>query len=118
MRSRSIPLLLTVSLTLLMSFTPSLPRRLESFVERVEDNCRRWNDEEWTTAKSEYRRLMTECRESYDHLSEYDQRRIDTAIGKYRGIILKMGVEDAGEAVKKYGKKLPDQLKGFVSAFE
>lgn len=28
------------------------------------------------------------------------------------------GVEDAGEAVKKYSRKIPDQLKGFFSAFE
>ena len=69
-------------------------------------------------AKDEYRRLMAECRESYDHMSEYDQKRINAAIGKYRGIVVKMGVEDAGEAVKKYSGKIPDQLKGFFSAFE
>jgi hypothetical protein len=29
-----------------------------------------------------------------------------------------MGVKDAEETVKKYSRKIPDQLKGFVSAFE
>jgi hypothetical protein len=51
-------------------------------------------------------------------MSEYDQQRINAAIGKYRGIVVKMRVKDAGEAVKKYSRKIPDQLKGFVSAFE
>ena len=105
-------------LTLLTSFNHSLPRLFESFLEKVEDNCRRWNKKEWAVAKDEYRRLMAECRESYEHMSEYDQQRINAAIGKYRGIVVKMGVEDAVESVMKYSRKIPDQLKGFFSAFE
>ena len=51
-------------------------------------------------------------------ICEYDQKRINAAIGKYRGIVVKMGVENARKAVKKYSRKIPDLLKGFVSAFE
>ena len=118
MKRRLHAILFVFILTLLTSFSYSLPRRFESFVEKVEENCRRWNKKEWAVAKDEYSRLMAECRESYDHMSEYDQQRINAAIGKYRGIVVKMGVEDAGDAVKKYCRKIPDQLKGFVSAFE
>lgn len=118
MKRRFHAILFVFLLILLTSFSYSLPSRFESFVEKVEDNCRRWNKKEWAVAKDEYRRLMAECRESYDHMSEYDQKRINAAIGKYRGIVVKMGVEDAGEAVKKYSGKIPDQLKGFFSAFE
>lgn len=118
MKRRFHAILFVFLLTLLTSFNHSLPRRFESFVEKVEDNCRRWNKKEWAVAKDEYRRLMAECRESYDHMSEDDQKRINAAIGKYRGIVVKIGVKDAGETVKKYSRKIPDQLKGFVSAFE
>ena len=118
MKRRFHAILFVFLLILLTSFSHSLPRRFESFVEKVEDNCRRWNKKEWAVAKDEYRQLMAECRESYDHMSEYDQKRINAAIGKYRGIVVKMGVEDAGEAVKKYSRKIPDQLKGFFSVFE
>ena len=118
MKRRFHAILFVFLLTLLTSFSHSLPRRFESFVEKVEDNCRRWNKKEWTVAKNQYRKLMVECRESYDHMSEDDQQRINAAIGKYRGIVVKMRVKDAGEAVKKYSRQIPDQLKGFVSAFE
>lgn len=118
MKRRFHAILFVFLLTLLTSFSHSLPRRFESFVEKVEDNCRRWHKKEWAVAKNQYRKLMVECRESYDHMSEDDQQRINAAIGKYRGIVVKTGVEDAREVVKKYSRKIPDQLKGFVSAFE
>lgn len=101
-----------------MSFAQSLPRRLESFVKKVEDNCKDWTKEDWQTAKSEYRGLMTECREAYDSMSESEQKRVNAAIGKYRGILVKMGMEDVEEVLKDYGKRIPEQIKGFISAFE
>ena len=101
-----------------MSFAQSLPRRLESFVKKVEDNCRDWTKEDWQRAKSEYQGLMTECRESYDSMSESEQQRVNAAIGKYRGILVKMGMEDVEEVLKDYGKRIPEQIKGFISAFE
>lgn len=100
------------------SFAPSLPRRLETFVEKVEDNCRDWTKEDWQRVKSEYQGLMTECREAYDSMSESEQKRVNAAIGKYRGILVKMGMEDVEEVLKDYGKRIPEQIKGFISAFE
>ena len=61
---------------------------------------------------------MTECREAYDSMSESEQKRVNAAIGKYRGIVVKMGMEDVEEVLKDYGKRVPEQIKGFISAFE
>ena len=118
MNRRFHTILFVFLLTLLTSFNHSLPRRFESFVEKVEDNCRDWTKEDWQRAKSEYQGLMTECREAYDSMSESEQQRVNAAIGKYRGILVKMGMEDVEEVLKDYGKRIPEQIKGFISAFE
>ena len=55
---------------------------------------------------------------TYAELKEEEREAINRAIGRYNGLVVKKGFEEASETLKEFGKQIPSYVEGFMSAFE
>ena len=92
--------------------------KFDNYVDRVEENCDDWTEEEWDMSKEKYRQLLKEYEENYDKMTQEERDAINKTIGRYNGILMKKGFEKVDESIKGFIDKLPSLFEGFMSAFE
>ena len=95
-----------------------LSNRMDSYVTEVQENCDNWTDEDWELSKEEYAKLLEEYSTNYDSYTQEEKQAINKAIGRYNGLLLKRGIEDAGKTLKEFGQRFPSLIQGFISAFD
>ena len=105
-------------LLFIASCTAPLTNRIEECVNDVETNHEEWSQEDWNISQEEYKKLLKEYDENYDSYTQEEKAAIDRAIGRYNGMILKHGIEEFGNTIEEFGKRLPSLIEGFGSAFE
>ena len=113
---RSVVLLAAVAV--LYSCSSPLSNRVESYVDKVENNCDAWSTDEWEVAQLEYEELMKEYEMNYDSYTAEEKAAINRAIGRYNGLLVKHGFEQVGNALQELGQQIPSLIEGFMSAFE
>ena len=92
--------------------------KFDNYVDRVEENCDDWTEEEWEMSKEKYRQLLKEYEANYDKMTQEERDAINKTIGRYNGILMKKGFEKVDESIKGFIDKLPSLFEGFMSAFE
>ena len=92
--------------------------KFEHHVNKVENNCDNWTEEDWEMSKDKYRELIREYEANYDNLTPEERETINKAIGRYNGILMKKGIENIDNSIKKFVDRLPSMFEGFMSAFE
>ena len=112
-------LLITGIVIVLMSSCASpLSSRLNDYVNEVESSCQNWTEEDWELSQEEYAKLLEEYELNYDSYTQEEKDAINKAIGRYNGLLLKQGIDEAGNILKEFGERLPSLIEGFMSAFE
>lgn len=104
-------------LIFLMSCSSPLSTRFESYVTQVEIDCKYWSDADWELSQEEYNLLLQEYEEIHSSLSQDEKDVINKAIGRYNGLLIKQGIEDATNVLQELGERLPSLIEGFISAF-
>ena len=107
-----------IVIVLMSSCTSPLSSRLNDYVTEVESSCHNWTTEDWKLSQEEYAKLLEEYELNYDSYTQEEKDAINKAIGRYNGLLIKQGMEDAGSVLKKFGERLPSLIEGFMSAFE
>lgn len=105
----------------LIAFTccsSTLSSRMNEYVTEVEANCQNWTEEDWELSQEEYAKLLEEYELNYDSYTQEEKDAINKAIGRYNGLLIKQGIEEAGSVLKEFGERLPSLIEGFMSAFE
>ena len=92
--------------------------KFDNYVDRVEENCDSWTEEEWQISKEKYHDLLEEYEANYENMTQEERDVINKAIGRYNGILVRKGLEKVDESVKGFIEKLPSLFEGFMSAFE
>ncbi len=92
--------------------------KFDNYVDNVEESCDDWTDTEWDISKEKYRQLLNEYEANYENLTPEEKEAINKAIGRYNGILMKKGIENIDQSIKKFVDRLPSMFEGFVSAFE
>lgn len=115
--------LLTITLALagmivLCSFGTSLPTQFERFADKVARNYADYTEEDWNKASEQFGKLMDKYEESYNSFSEEDKVRIDKAIGRYRAIVFRSGMNKAMESFNEYVKDLEPKIKSLTRRLE
>ena len=77
-----------------------LDNRIESFVEKTEAKCESYSQEDWDKSLKQYEALVNEYQTNIDSYTQEQKEKINKAIGRYSGILVKQGVNAAGKAVK------------------
>lgn len=107
-----------LALMLFLACSPSLSTRLNDYINDVESNCHNWTEEDWELSKEEYAKLLEEYELNYDSYTQEEKDAINKAIGRYNGLLIKQGIDEAGNILKEFGERLPSLIEGFMSAFE
>lgn len=103
---------------LLHSCSSPLSSRMNEYVTEVEATCQNWTEEDWELSQEEYEKLLEEYELNYDSYTQEEKDAINKAIGRYNGLLIKQGIEEAGSVLKEFGERLPSLIEGFMSAFE
>ena len=103
---------------LLSACVSPLSSRLNDYVTEVESSCQDWTEEDWELSQEEYAKLLEEYELNYDSYTQEEKDAINKAIGRYNGLLIKQGIEEAGSVLKEFGERLPSLIEGFMSAFE
>ena len=105
----------------LIAFTccsSTLSSRMNEYVTEVEATCQNWTEEDWELSQEEYAKLLEEYELNYDSYTQEEKDAINKVIGRYNGLLIKQGIEEAGSVLKEFGERLPSLIEGFMSAFE
>ena len=105
----------------LIAFTccsSTLSSRMNEYVSEVEASCQNWTEEDWELSQEEYAKLLEEYKLNYDSYTQEEKDAINKAIGRYNGLLIKQGIDEAGNILKEFGERLPSLIEGFMSAFE
>ena len=105
----------------LIAFTccsSTLSSRMNEYVSEVEASCQNWTEEDWELSQEEYAKLLEEYELNYDSYTQEEKDAINKAIGRYNGLLIKQGIDEAGNILKEFGERLPSLIEGFMSAFE
>ena len=103
---------------LLQSCSSPLSSRMNEYVTEVEASCQNWTEEDWELSQEEYAKLLEEYELNYDSYTQEEKDAINKAIGRYNGLLIKQGIDEAGNILKEFGERLPSLIEGFMSAFE
>lgn len=106
------------SFMLLCSCSSPLSSRMNEYVTEVEATCQNWTEEDWELSQEEYATLLEEYELNYDSYTQEEKDAINKAIGRYNGLLIKQGIDEAGNILKEFGERLPSLIEGFMSAFE
>ena len=106
------------SFMLLCSCSSPLSSRMNEYVSEVEASCQNWTEEDWELFQEEYAKLLEEYELNYDSYTQEEKDAINKAIGRYNGLLIKQGIDEAGNIIKEFGERLPSLIEGFMSAFE
>ena len=103
---------------LLSACVSPLSSRLNDYVTEVESSCQDWTEEDWELSQEEYAKLLEEYELIYDSYTQEEKDAINKAIGRFNGLLIKQGIDEAGNIIKEFGERLPSLIEGFMSAFE
>ena len=92
--------------------------KFDYHLKKVESNSENWTEEEWEMSKEKYRQLLKEYEENYDNMTQEERDKVNKAIGRYNGILMKKGIEKFDESINSFIDRLPSLFEGFMSAFE
>lgn len=106
------------SFMLLCSCSSPLSSRMNEYVTEVEATCQNWTEEDWELSQEEYAKFLEEYELNYDSYTQEEKDAINKAIGRYNGLLIKQGIDEAGNIIKEFGERLPSLIEGFMSAFE
>ena len=102
----------------LTSCEKPISSKFENHIDKVENNCENWTDEDWEISREQYLILLEEYEANYDKLTQEEKDVINKAIGRYNGILVKKGIEKIDESITDFIDRIPSLFEGFMSAFE
>ena len=111
-------IIIRIGFVIISSCASPLSSRLHDYVTKVENNCQNWTEEDWELSREEYLKLIEEYELNYESYTQEEKDAINRAIGRYNGLLIKQGIEEAGSVIQELGERLPSLIEGFMSAFE
>lgn len=115
---KSKKLLLAIAILSITACASPQSSRLDEYVKEVESSSQNWTEEDWEMSLEQYDKLLEEYQRNYDSYTPAERDSIDQAIGRYNGLIIKRGIDEAGSVLKEFGERLPSLIEGFMSAFD
>ena len=95
-----------------------LDKRFDSFVAKTEAHCDNYSADDWQKSIDEYHVYLQEYQDNYSSLTKDQKDRINNDIGKYTGILMKQGINAAGNAVQGAIDSASSFLRGVLDSVE
>lgn len=90
----------------------TLPARFDKFVDKVEQRCDKFSEDDWKKANEQFEKLVDEYTENRSSYNADEQKQIRSAIAKYVGLAAKSGIKTAMDVVNGLMEQLPSFLEG------
>ena len=100
MKTLRIALITLFAALFISSCSRPLENRIDSFVSKTEANCASYSQADWEKSIKEYEALVQEYKDNYDTFNKEQKEKINSAIGKYSGILLKQGIDAVSNSVQ------------------
>ena len=107
---------LVLGIALLASCSRPLADRMDKFVTKTEANYEKYSDQDWAKSQEQFNALVQEYKDNFDSFSKEEKERINKAMGKYAGILLKKGVSEAGGVIKDAVEGASEFIKGVMGS--
>ena len=101
-----------VAVLSLTSCKETLPKRFDSFVNKVEKNAGSYTEADWTAANDKFEKLVDEYQQNKDSYTYEEKKQVNAAIGKYLGLVAKSGINTAIDAVNGFIHQIPSLFEG------
>ena len=109
---------LVLGIALLASCSRPLADRMDKFVTKTEANYEKYSDKDWAKSQEQFNALVQEYKDNLDSFSKEEKDRINKAMGKYTGILLKKGISKAGNVIQEAVEGASEFLKGVMGSSE
>ena len=96
------------------SCSPSLPKRMDSFVSNVEKHSSSFSRDDWKEANDKFMKLLNEYVENRNSFSAEEKKQINSAIVTYGKVAAKSGLKDVAEMAR----EIQSQLSSIQESFE
>ena len=91
-----------------------VPDKMELLVNRIEQDCGGYTPDDWERVREEYSDLMKTYRKDKEKYTAEEKSRIAKAVGRYRGLMIKQGLNDAATMIN----GIPDYLDGITRVID
>lgn len=98
--------------------TETLPKRFDSFVEKVEKQAASYSEDDWAKANDQFNKLVQEFKDNKTAFNEDQQKQIRADISKYFALVTKSGVNSAINAVNEVLNTIPNLIEGVGNFFK
>lgn len=105
-------MLAAVAVLSLTSCKETLPKRFDSFVDKVEKNADSFTEADWNDANAKFEKLVDEFQQNKDSYTSEEKKQVNAAIGKYLGLVTKSGINTAIDAVNGFINQIPSLFEG------
>ena len=85
----------------------TLPKRFESFVNKVEKNCASFSEDDWTKANAQFEKLVQEYQDNKTSYNQDEQKQIRSNMAKYMGLVTKSGINTVISALDDFIQEIP-----------
>lgn len=96
----------------------SAPQKLDSFVDKAEQNYSSYSQSDWEKSAVEYQKLVGDYMCSGKEYTNSEKEMAARAMGRYHALLIKNGIEKGASFLEKFGKMLPGYLDGLSSGLE
>ena len=110
--------MLVRGIALLASWSRPLADRMDKFVAKTEAGYEKYSDQDWAKSQEQFNALVQEYKDNFDSFSKEEKDRINKAMGKYTGILLKKGISAAGNVLKDAVDGASEFIKGVMGSSE
>ena len=116
---KRITLILMMAAVALLAFSckETLPKRFDSFVNKVEKNCASYSEEDWNKANDQFGKLVQEFEDNQASYNQEEQKQIRADIAKYVGLVASSGINNAINAVNGFINQIPSFFEGLGNIF-
>lgn len=111
----------TLLILVLMSCSSSTHKpvdKLNSYVEKVEQEYAEYSIEDWEKTQLEFEQLLANVEKNYENMTPDEREAAMKVIGRYYGLVAKQGIQNAAEETQKVLEALPAFIEGFTDVFK
>ena len=107
-----------MAMTIGCATTVSLPDRLDSFVEKTEQEYKNYTEDDWKRSREEYDALVAEMKENYDNYSTAEKVRTMKAMGRYSAIVLNNEITTSSETIGGVLEQIPETINDIIDKID
>lgn len=90
------------------------PQKLDSFVDKTELNCDKYDADDWQKSMVQYDQLVKEFNKPGKQYTEAEKQMAARAMGRYHSLLIKNGIEQSAAYIEELKQVLPSYLEGLV----